>query len=225
MGIKDLPKPGANFKLNIGPGSFKRKLTSAARFGDLKNLNDNKESIIKALGNNYYSTKIKRGGMDRLDKLNVWRKIKSLDKKITKEDKREIKKILEHLGKNNSAVTSAAADNKFKSQKSGDRGVFSSLFLGSKQKEKFKISKALMAKDTSAIEDMTSIRGGRFFLKERSDKDKILGGVGGGVRGTASRIGVRQPNVATSVFTAKNVKNPEIGGGKFSKSINLPPLK
>lgn len=225
MGIKDLPKPGANFKLNIGPGSFKRKLASATRYGDLKNLSDNKEVITKVLSNNYYSTKIKRGGFNRLDKLYAWRKIKSLDKNITKEDKREIKKILEHLGEKNSAGSSVAADNKFKSQKSEGRGVFSSLLLGPKKKEQFKVNKALMAKDTSALEEITSVRGGRFFLKERSDKDKILGSSGGGLKGTASRVGIRQPNVATSVFTAKNVKKPEIGGGKFSKSINLPPLK
>lgn len=100
MGIKDLPKPGVNFKATTGAGNFQRKLSSAARYGALTNIDKiNQAAIVKAIANPTTLRAIRRGGLSRLQQIEVRRKIQASDKTVTKEDKREIKQILSHLGR------------------------------------------------------------------------------------------------------------------------------
>lgn len=109
MGIKDLPKAGHNFKVSAGAGNFEKKLNSATRYGDLNNLQDNKQSIIKVIKDPYFLKRIRTGGLDRLDRLKAWNKIRADDKKITKDDAREIKQILSHLGRSKAQETAKTA--------------------------------------------------------------------------------------------------------------------
>lgn len=97
MGISNLPGPGSKFRSSIGSGSFSRKLYSATRYGGLSNLKDNMPSIKRAL--KPYEKYIKLGGLSRMQRVSVLRKIRALDKNISKEDIRDIKKVLEHLSK------------------------------------------------------------------------------------------------------------------------------
>ena len=97
MGIGNLSKPGSKFNSSVGPGSFFRKLSSMIRYGKFSNLKDNMTAIKKSL--KPYERYIRRGGLSRLQKLSIWRKIKSRDKNLTLDDARDIKKILDHLSK------------------------------------------------------------------------------------------------------------------------------
>jgi len=99
MGINDLPGPGINFRATSGAGNFQRKLSSATRYGDLKNLGDNQRAIVKAISQPSVVRAIKRGGLSRLQQLDVRRKIQAGDRTVTKEDKREIKEVLKHLSR------------------------------------------------------------------------------------------------------------------------------
>jgi len=101
-----LPGPGRKFSINIGPGSFAKKIKSAVRYNS--SLKDNTAAIIKVLES--YNQAIRRGGLSRLQKLSAWEKIKAGDKKITTEDARGIKKILSHLGKNYSQKSMATKE-------------------------------------------------------------------------------------------------------------------
>lgn len=97
MGIKDLPGPGINFRTTYGPGSFAKKLSSITRYGNLKNLRDNREGIIKVVKGYERAIKVK-GGLSRLQQRDAWLKIRKGTPKPTYYDKGEIKEILKHLG-------------------------------------------------------------------------------------------------------------------------------
>jgi|GEM_PF-1653513 len=95
MGLQDL-SGGRNFKMS-GPGSFGRKLNNATVRGSLQNLRDNRESIVKALGD--YTSYIRRGQFGRLSQRKVMEKIKTAEgAKLTIDDKRDIKAVLKTLG-------------------------------------------------------------------------------------------------------------------------------
>jgi len=97
MGIKDLPRPGINFRATAGAGNFQRKLSGATRYGDLKNLRDNQKAVVDVVKKHQGVIRIK--GLSRLQQLSAWHEIQAKDKTITKEDKREIKEVLKHLGR------------------------------------------------------------------------------------------------------------------------------
>lgn len=98
MGIKNLPKPGINFKATLGPGSFQKKLNSATRYGELKNLRDNQKAIVDTV-KKYQGTIRIKGGLSRLQQRDAWLKIKKSTPKITYADKYEIKEVLKYLGR------------------------------------------------------------------------------------------------------------------------------
>jgi phage tail tape-measure protein len=97
MGIDKLPKPGANFSLTNRSDSFARKLNSAVRYGEDRNLQDNVSAIESVLKS--YQRQIRQGGLDRLQIREAWYAIKKKSANLTKEDERDIKKILEGLRK------------------------------------------------------------------------------------------------------------------------------
>ncbi|MFA6551652.1 MAG: hypothetical protein WCV41_03950 [Patescibacteria group bacterium] len=95
--LPNLPAPGSKFRATTGLGNFAKKLKLASRWGELKNIQDNLPAVNQTVKK--YESYIKyRGGLTRLQKRQAWRDIKTADKNITVEDKREIKKILDHLG-------------------------------------------------------------------------------------------------------------------------------
>lgn len=112
MGITNLPKPGLNFKATLGPGSFQKKLSNATRYGDLKNLRDNQKTIIEGIKKYQRVIRIK-GGLSRLQQRDAWLKMKASDKTITKEDRREIKQVLKHLGRGQASAEKKAEIIKF----------------------------------------------------------------------------------------------------------------
>ncbi len=97
MGISNLPQPGEDFRAKVGPGSFARKFSNAVRFGSLNNLQDNYEVIVDSVDD--YEEYIRRGGLTRSLRWRIWLKIKKRSKNLTRDDQREIKQILRHLGK------------------------------------------------------------------------------------------------------------------------------
>lgn len=111
MGIKDLPRPGINFRATAGAGNFQRKLSGATRYGDLKNLRDNQKAIVEAV-KKYQGVIRTKGGLSRLQQRSAWFKIKASDKTVTKEDRREIKQVLKHLSRGAAAGAKAAAGGK-----------------------------------------------------------------------------------------------------------------
>ncbi len=99
--IKDLPG-GDNFHATLGAGSFSRRLTNATRAGELSNLRDNRASIIKVLKKN--ESAIRRGAFDRLCQISAWNTVKKMEgEKLTKNDAKEIKQLLHHLGEESEA--------------------------------------------------------------------------------------------------------------------------
>lgn len=95
MDLKNLPS-GRNFRVSVGANNFTKKLNQATRFGDLKNLRDNKDSILKAL--KPAERVIRLGKFGRLSQLKVMAKIKKLEGyNLTKQDKGDIKKVFAHL--------------------------------------------------------------------------------------------------------------------------------
>ncbi|MBI2459326.1 MAG: hypothetical protein HYV53_02105 [Parcubacteria group bacterium] len=106
MGITNLPKPGINFKATLGPGSFQRKLSSATRYGGLKNLRDNQKAIVDVVKKYQGVIRIK-GGLSRLQKRDAWLKLKK-STPLTYVDKYEAKRIIEHLGRGTAARAKGA---------------------------------------------------------------------------------------------------------------------
>lgn len=92
MGINDLPRGGKFSAVN-----FQTKLKKAARAGELTNLdNKNQKALVDAIKG--YERAVRVGEFSRLRQRSVWQKIKSSDKTITREDRRDIEKVLQHLG-------------------------------------------------------------------------------------------------------------------------------
>jgi len=103
MGLKILPS-GRSFRVSTGVNNFKKKLSRATRFGELKNLSDNKESIVKAL--KPMERSIRLGKFGRLGRLEVMKKVKQLEGyNLTKQDKSDINKVLKHLSEDSRPQT------------------------------------------------------------------------------------------------------------------------
>ncbi len=103
MDLKNLPA-GRSFRVTTGPNNFTKKFNRATRFGALKNLRDNKDSIIKAL--KPMERVIRLGKFGRLAKLQTMSKIKKLEGyKLTKQDKGDIKKVFAQLSGKKSAAS------------------------------------------------------------------------------------------------------------------------
>ncbi len=97
MSLSRLPKPGNDFSSKVGPSSFAYKLKNLIRYGDYKNLQDNYDDIVNVV--DQYEKYIKRGGVSYSTYRRMWNKIRKSSTNITKDDEREIKKILEYLKK------------------------------------------------------------------------------------------------------------------------------
>lgn len=95
MKISDLPSGGGKFKANTGPGSFSDRLTSATRQGDLRNLGDNKESVLRAVKT--YEKAIRQGKFGHSRRQSAWNIVKKSNDNLSKKDERDIKKLFLHL--------------------------------------------------------------------------------------------------------------------------------
>jgi len=113
MDIKNLPGAGHNFRVSSGAGNFSKKFSSAVHFGDLHNLADNKKSVLNAIKSREHDIRV--GKFNRLRQVSVYKQIiKAEGDKLTKEDKREIKLLLKHLG----GETKESSSTKMVSEKS-----------------------------------------------------------------------------------------------------------
>lgn len=97
MDLSSLPKPGHDFSSKVGSSSFAYKLKNIIRYGEYKNLQDNYDKIVDVVDD--YEEYIKRGGISYSTYWKMWSKIKKGCSDITKDDEREIKKILQYLKK------------------------------------------------------------------------------------------------------------------------------
>ena len=100
MGLFDfLPKAGNDFSFEDASRGFEEKLRSLCRRrADLRNLEDNIEDIMSVLRD--YAPYIRKGGLSYDQRERVWQKIRRLGgETITLEDKRDIKKLLQHFGR------------------------------------------------------------------------------------------------------------------------------
>ncbi len=106
MGIDNLPRRSGSFRATSGAGSFKRKFTSATKFGSLKNLRDNKEGVLKAIKK--YERSIKLGSFNRKSRISAMKMIKASEKKkgrmLTRDDRKDIRKVFNHLATKSSAT-------------------------------------------------------------------------------------------------------------------------
>lgn len=98
--ISDLPGGGYGFRLSSGAGNFTKKFTQATKFGALRNLSDNRASILKVIEKN--KSKIlgaTAGKFGRLAQRQAFSEVKKLEgNRLTKDDKKEIKQLFKHLG-------------------------------------------------------------------------------------------------------------------------------
>ncbi len=97
MDINSLPKPDADFETKVGASSFRLKLKNLTRHGKYKNLQDNLEAIIETIDD--YEDYIQNGKFGRSMRYRAWSKIKKRTENLSRDDEREIKKILKYLGK------------------------------------------------------------------------------------------------------------------------------
>lgn len=129
MKIKDLPSGGAKFRTNIGAGNFSKKLNTAMRAGELKNLGDNKEAVIKTIKRNERA--IRLGNFNRLRQIKAMSDIKKSEgARLTKDDKRDIKKIFKHLAEGDSKDKGAVSKVKVEKQIDKDES-----FINQKKEE------------------------------------------------------------------------------------------
>lgn len=99
MGLFDfLPKANNDFSFDDASRGFEEKLRQICRHGDLKNLEDNVDDIISVLKE--YAPFIRKGGLSYGQRERIWQKIRHHGgANITMEDKKDIKKLLQHFGK------------------------------------------------------------------------------------------------------------------------------
>jgi hypothetical protein len=122
MDIKSLPDGGSRFRTTYGAGSFAKKLSRATRFGDLRNLGDNKASILKVV--KAEERKIRLGKFDRLSRKKALGEIMKIEgHKFTKQDKIATKKILEHLSERSSQAVKTEEDTLIKGEMARDEVV------------------------------------------------------------------------------------------------------
>jgi hypothetical protein len=97
--IKDLPGSGSDFRVTTGVGNFSKKFNSAARVAGsaLYNLQDNKKTLLQVIKKSEGAIRI--GKFDRLRQRSAYNAVRKIEgSKLTKDDKRDIKLILKHLG-------------------------------------------------------------------------------------------------------------------------------
>lgn len=99
MGLfNSLPKASINFSFDKAYGGFEDKLRHIARRGSLKNLEDNIDDILGVLRE--YEDSIRHGGLSYGQRERIWQKIRTVSgSEITNDDKKEIKELLQYLGK------------------------------------------------------------------------------------------------------------------------------
>jgi hypothetical protein len=96
MGISNLPWSGGGFRVSTGAGNFTKKFSHELLHGELQNLSDNKNSILKVVKK--FERPIRLGAFSRLRQLSAWREIRKLEgSKLTYGDKKDVKNILKHL--------------------------------------------------------------------------------------------------------------------------------
>jgi hypothetical protein len=215
MSVNNLPKPGINFKATLGPGSFKRKLSSATRYGNYKNLNDNQKAIVDTIKNPTIQRAIRRGGLSRLQQRSAWFKMRAKDKTITKEDRREIKELLKYLGRGATVANkpSSKIDGSIE-VRSGERPIFKAgkcvngkiiTFAGKKVFLSQKKIDANLARNKQ-IDDS-------YFTGGEVKKSIIFAGEVGktyksGVKGSAPDLGLNKAEVGFAAnYNNKNLSN------------------
>jgi hypothetical protein len=95
MDVAQLPGPGPEFMLNDPHVGFKHKLTLITFKDEYRNIRNSVDLIVDAL--EPYLEIIKRGGLDRGNRLHIWEKIRSADRNLSRWDMELVTKILEHL--------------------------------------------------------------------------------------------------------------------------------
>jgi hypothetical protein len=215
MGIQDLPKPGINFKATIGPGSFQRKLSGATRYGSLRNLRDNQKAIIDRIKNPTVQRAIRRGGLSRLQQRDAWLKIRAKDKTINKEDRREIKEVLKHLGRGSLATQNKTAVG-LKQRLSPKDGKIIKI----KGKVVFISNKQIKAnlKNRKQIDD-SFLTGGDSGQKTKPFAGAVGKTYSSGVKGIAQDLGIKKATVGFAANYNKklpdsSVSRPSLGGVK-----------
>lgn len=103
---KKLPT-GSKFQAKVGPGSVEKKLYDATRSGALDNLADNQDLINQIAAKRQSDI---RGGHYSSDKRKADIEGAFKDKSLTKDDKKELKGILEYWGKGEQAEHHTASD-------------------------------------------------------------------------------------------------------------------
>ncbi|MFA5318337.1 MAG: hypothetical protein WC323_02595 [Patescibacteria group bacterium] len=204
MGLKDLPKLGSKFRAKSGPGSFLNKIKRATRYGELKGLQDNIEPIVETM-REYQGAIRKKGGMDSLQRKSAWKKIKqkSQDRgiEVTKQDARDIKKVLEHFDPKNiskSEINKEAPGAQPEKTKRRGSGIFSFR----RKEEKPPVAKYLRALDRG-YEDQ------RMGSKTGVSIESIRG------KGSASRLRV---DTSKSGSRSSGI-NPITGAETFSRGL------
>jgi hypothetical protein len=151
MGIFDsLPKPGAGFRMSGTPGSFQRKFRSATRYGDLKNLKDNEGAITKEFENRMPALR-KRGGLTWQERRSAYFNILKRDKKLTIDDKREVKKLLESYAKGQNSSGRDISKGSQTAEKKSSSSSFWGILGSKKKEEKPPVNPAIRAYDPEAL--------------------------------------------------------------------------
>jgi hypothetical protein len=92
-----IPKASAGFNFTDPDSGFEEKLRELVRQSTYQNLKDNIDGILSVL--KQYSHYLRSGGLDSWQKKSALDKIKKLEHNLTNDDIREIKQILDRLGK------------------------------------------------------------------------------------------------------------------------------
>ncbi|MCD4760877.1 hypothetical protein K8R42_03195 [bacterium] len=103
--IDALPGSGGKFWTAHGSGNLKKRLYQATKHGDLQNLRDNVKGIMKVAEKR--EKVIRQGKYDRKQRLADFREI-SKDPSLNKDDKRDIKLLIEHWGKTSAVAAKPA---------------------------------------------------------------------------------------------------------------------
>ena len=217
MDIKNLPGPGMGLKFRTKAGTgvrnFERELRRATKYGDLQNLRDNQKEIVDTVKKYEKAIKFK-GGLNRLQKRDAWRKIKAGDAPVTKEDKREIKQILNHLGRD------AAKEKKSVEAETSIKASDGEGFLTKRQVERNLQTRARL--------ENRGVIGRQSFRTSYAGHREVESY---GIRGTAEEIGIKKfkTGFAAERSGAGKAKVGFAAGLKDNKSPNNPapqaPLK
>lgn len=96
MGINNLPGSGISFHASTGAGNFNTKFKKEVLHGELQNLANNKDSILKVIKK--FERPIKMGSFDAMRRSAALSEIKKLEgARFNKQDAIDTKKLLSHL--------------------------------------------------------------------------------------------------------------------------------